>query len=50
MTTIFANADIGIIGLLFFLTIFVIVVVWALAPSRKHSLESYKYIPLAEDK
>ena len=49
MKTIFANADAGLIGLLFFFIIFIGIAIWAMTPSRKKQLETHKYIPLSED-
>lgn len=39
----------GMIGLLFFFSVFCGVAIWAFRPSFKNTVESYKYIPLAED-
>lgn len=39
----------GLTGLLFFFAAFMSVVVWAFRPKAKKTIESYKYIPLAED-
>jgi cbb3-type cytochrome oxidase subunit 3 len=39
----------GLIGLLFFFSVFVVIAFWALKPSNKKTIESYKYIPLSED-
>ena len=49
MKTIFANADAGLFGLMFFFLVFVGIAVWALTPSRKKQLESHKNIPLSEE-
>ncbi len=38
-----------IIGLLFFFVLFMGIAAWALVPSRKTQIESYKHIPLMED-
>lgn len=39
----------GMIGLLFFFVFFFSVSLWALLPSQKQKLESYKFLPLNED-
>jgi len=49
MVTIFANATAGIIALLFFFLVFAGIALWAIWPSHKEKLESYKYIPLSEE-
>ncbi|MDG1287703.1 MAG: cbb3-type cytochrome c oxidase subunit 3 [Rickettsiales bacterium] len=49
MKTVFANADAGIVGLLFFFCVFVGIAIWAFNPKRKTQIESYKNIPLNED-
>ena len=49
MRTIFANADAGMIGLIFFLIAFIGIVIWAMNPKRKDKIEAYKNIPLNED-
>jgi len=38
------------IGLLFFFSVFVYIVVWTMRPSKKDELEEYRNIPLMEDK
>jgi cbb3-type cytochrome oxidase subunit 3 len=43
------HANAGLIGLLFFVSVFVVVVFWAFRPSQKKTIESYKYIPIVED-
>lgn len=40
----------GIAGLLFFFAVFSAIAVWAYRPSVKNKFESYKFIPLEEDK
>lgn len=40
----------GLVGLLFFFSVFVGIALWAFLPARKQLVESYKYIPLSEDK
>ncbi|MFW0777894.1 MAG: cbb3-type cytochrome oxidase subunit 3 [Rickettsiales bacterium] len=49
MKQLFASADAGLIGLLFFFAVFVGIAVWAFRPSNKKQIESHKYIPLAEE-
>ena len=39
----------GTIGLVFFVTAFLMIVLYALGPGRKEKIESYKHIPLSED-
>ena len=39
----------GLIGLIFFFTVFVGIAIWAYRPSAKQYFESLKYIPLSED-
>ncbi len=43
------HANAGLIGLIFFVSVFVGVVFWAFRPSQKKTIESYKYIPIVED-
>ena len=38
-----------IIGLIFFFTVFLGIVIWAMRPSAKQKLQSLAYIPLKED-
>lgn len=49
MKELYANAEMGMIGLLFFFTIFVGIALWAYLPRNKASIEKLKYIPLNED-
>lgn len=49
MKALFASADIGLIGLLFFFILFVGIFIWAYSPRRKQQIEAYKHIPLRED-
>jgi len=49
MKALFANADAGMIGLLFFFIVFVFIILWALSPKNKKAIEAHKYIPLKED-
>ena len=49
MKELFANADVGLFGLLFFFTVFVGISVWAYMPKRKAEIEQLKNIPLRED-
>ena len=39
----------GMTGLLFFFTVFLLIAGWAYRPKAKEQMESYKFIPLAED-
>jgi|TARA_B100001105_G_scaffold4697_1_gene3552 cbb3-type cytochrome oxidase subunit 3 len=45
----YINSNAGLIGLLFFFSVFIGVALWAFVPSRKDKIESYKYIPIVED-
>ena len=45
----YINSNAGVIGLLFFFSVFVGVALWSFSPSRKEKIESYKYIPIVED-
>jgi cbb3-type cytochrome oxidase subunit 3 len=49
MKTIFANADAGMLGLLFFFCVFMGIAIWTLTPKRKETIESHRNIPLNED-
>lgn len=49
MKAFFADGGIGLIGLLFFFTIFVGIALWVYHPGRKQSIERLKNIPLDED-
>jgi cbb3-type cytochrome oxidase subunit 3 len=49
MKALFASADIGLIGLLFFFAVFLGIALWAYHPSRKEKIEQHKNIPLSED-
>ena len=49
MKELYANAEMGMIGLLFFFTFFVGVAIWAYLPHNKKKIEAYKNIPLSED-
>ncbi len=49
MKALFASADVGVIGLLFFFALFLGIAVWAYNPARKHQIEALKNIPLRED-
>ena len=39
----------GMIGLLFFFSVFIFIVFWSFNPKKRTTIESYKYIPLTED-
>lgn len=49
MKSLFASADNGLIGLLFFFFVFAVIAVWTYHPKRKDEIERLKYIPLNED-
>ncbi len=38
-----------LVGLIFFFSIFVIILVYTLAPSRKHTIEAHGRIPLEDE-
>lgn len=45
MKELFANLEIGMVGLLFFFTFFVVVAVWSYMPRNRKRIEAYKNIP-----
>lgn len=49
MKALFASADYGLIGLLFFFAVFVGIAIWAYTPKRKSAIEAHKYIPLDDE-
>lgn len=49
MKELYASADYGLIGLIFFFTVFVGITIWAYTPRRKQAIEALKNIPLSED-
>lgn len=49
MKEIFASADAGLIGLLFFFVFFCAVVLWTFRPGAKKKYEDNANIPLNED-
>ena len=49
MKSLFANADIGLLGLLFFFVFFVGVSVWVYHPARRQRMEALKHIPLRDE-
>jgi len=49
MKELFANADIGIFGLILFFMFFCLVVAWTLRPSAKSKYKTYGEIPFKED-
>lgn len=50
MKEMFANADIGLFGLLLFFAIFIGVLVWVTQPSFKEKSKQYSHIPLRDDR
>lgn len=50
MKQLFASADAGLLGLLFFFTFFIALVFWLLRPGAKGKAEEHARIPLNEDK
>jgi cbb3-type cytochrome oxidase subunit 3 len=48
MKEIFANPDIGLIGLLFFFLFFCGIAIWTFRPSAKKSHQKHAQIPLQE--
>lgn len=49
MKQLFASADFGLFGLLFFFVIFLGVALWTYSPSRKKDIEALKNIPLHDE-
>ena len=49
MKEIFANAEIGLIGLAIFIVIFSIVLVWVLKPGSKEHFKKFGDIPLKDE-
>lgn len=49
MKELFANADVGITGLILFLIIFCCAVLWTMRPSAKGKYKKHGEIPLRED-
>jgi cbb3-type cytochrome oxidase subunit 3 len=45
----FISQNAGVIGLLFFVSVFAVIAFWAFRPASKDVIESYKNIPLKED-
>lgn len=48
MKEMFANADHGLVGLLFFFAFFVVVTLWTLRPWAKNKYKDHGNIPLEE--
>ena len=44
----FADANAGMIGLVFFVATFAVIALWAYAPGNRAKLEAHKMIPLEE--
>lgn len=49
MKQIFASADYGLIGLLFFFVFFCAITIWTLRPSAKKNYQNHGNIPLREN-
>lgn len=49
MKALYASADFGLIGLLFFFIIFVGIAIWAYTPKRKDSIEALKHALFQEE-
>lgn len=49
MKELFASANFGMIGLLFFFAVFVGIALWVYYPANKKKIETLKNIPLSED-
>ncbi|MEM7070198.1 MAG: cbb3-type cytochrome c oxidase subunit 3 [Pseudomonadota bacterium] len=49
MKALFASADHGLIGLIFFFLVFVGIALWVYHPKHKKKIEALKNIPLKED-
>jgi len=45
----FISDNAGMIGLLSFLSVFTVIVIWAFRPGTKEAIESHKNIPFAEE-
>lgn len=50
MKQIFASADYGLVGLIFFCIFFAVVAFWTYRPSAKNIYKSYGDIPLKDNK
>lgn len=50
MKHLFASADLGLIGLLFFFMFFCAVVIWTLRPGAKNNYQKHAAIPLDDQK
>lgn len=49
MKALFASADFGLIGLLFFFAVFLGIAIWAYNPRRKDTIERLKHIPFTDE-
>ena len=49
MKEIFASADYGLVGLLFFFAFFTLVTLWTLRPGAKKEYQDHGNIPLQEN-
>jgi len=49
MKELFANANVGITGLILFFTIFCAIVLWTMRPSAKLDYKKHGEIPLSEN-
>ena len=49
MKALFASGDIGVIGLLFFFTIFMGIAIMVYTPKRKEQIEALKNIPFMDE-
>ena len=45
---LFLSEHAGMVGLLFFLVIWVAIIIWAYLPRNKDAIESHKHIPLED--
>lgn len=48
MKEIFANGDVGLIGLMFFFAFFILMLVWLFQPGKKEIFAKYGNIPLKD--
>ena len=49
MKELFASANYGLIGLIFFFVFFSLVVLWTFRPNAKNKYNKYAHIPLEEN-
>ncbi len=49
MKALFASADFGLIGLIFFFLVFSGIALWAYLPKNRDRIEALKHIPLDDE-